>query len=96
MSTTDRMTTRTRVDDRRGGLRGFESDETKHSIKTTELIVFAATVAGVLIAAAVDDAIDAPLAWTLVTVLAIGYMLSRGIAKAGARHHDNGYGSGDG
>ena len=89
MSTTDRTSTRVRTD--RGGMRGFESDETKHSIKTTELIVFAATVAGVLIAAAVDDAIDAPLAWTLVTVLAIGYMLSRGIAKAGARHTDNGY-----
>ena len=92
MSTTDRMSTRVRSD--RGGLRGYESDETKHSLKTTELIVFAATVAGVLIAAAIDDSIDAPLAWILVTLLAVGYMLSRGIAKAGARHTDDDYGRG--
>jgi len=61
-------------------------DETKPSLKTTELFVFVAAVAGVLVAAAMDDSIDARWAWLLVTALAIGYMLSRGFAKSGSHH----------
>ena len=89
MSTTDRTTTRARP---AGGLTAWESNETKPSWKTTEILVFAAAVAGVLIAAAIADNLGAPTAWTLVAILAAGYMLSRGIAKAGARHWGNGYG----
>ena len=48
---------------------------------TTELVVFATVALAVLIAAAVDEAFDAPHAWTLVTVLAAAYVLSRGLAK---------------
>jgi len=63
-------------------------DETKASFKTTELIVYIATVAGVLIASAIDDSIDARLAWILVTAIGIGYLLSRGLAKSGSHHRE--------
>jgi di/tricarboxylate transporter len=59
--------------------------ETKHATKTTELYVFVAAVVGVLIAASQSENLDARGAWQLVTALAIGYMLSRGLAKSGSR-----------
>ena len=68
--------------------------ETKPSLKTTELVAFIVVVAAVLIASAIDDTLDGRGAWTLVTALTIGYMLSRGIAKAGSRHWDGGGGFG--
>ena len=63
-------------------------DETKAAFKTTEFVAYLATIAGVLIASAVDDSIDARLAWILVAALGIGYMLSRGLAKSGANHRE--------
>jgi hypothetical protein len=63
-----------------------ESTETKSSYKTTELIVYVLAVAGVLIAAAlVDESFGADPAWRYVTYLTVGYMISRGLAKAGSR-----------
>ena len=67
----------------RGGV-----DETKAAFKTTEFMAYVASVAAVLIASAVDDAIDGRLAWVLVAALGIGYMLSRGLAKSGSRHRE--------
>jgi hypothetical protein len=64
-------------------------DETKSSFKTTELLVLLAAVGGVLVAAQMDDSLDAWRAWLLVSALAIGYMLSRGLAKAGSGHRDD-------
>ena len=66
------------------------STETKAAFKTTELIAYVAVVAGVLIAAAiVDDAnaggMGAKQAWLYVTILTVGYMVSRGLAKSGSR-----------
>ncbi|NHC25123.1 hypothetical protein G6553_18305 [Nocardioides sp. IC4_145] len=63
------------------------STETKASVKTTELIAYVAAVIGVLIASAVVDASDfgAQEAWFYVTLLTIGYMVSRGLAKSGSR-----------
>jgi hypothetical protein len=69
----------------------FKTAETKSAFKTTELIVFVLSVVGVLIAAAVTDNGDdgqgfgARSAWLYVTLLSIGYMISRGLAKAGSR-----------
>ena len=62
--------------------------ETKAAFKTTEFIAFVAMVIGVLIAAAVVDEADAgglgaKQAWLYVTTLTVGYMVSRGLAKAG-------------
>ena len=48
---------------------------------TTELVVFAAVALAVLIAAAVAEDFGSVAAWTLVTVLATAYILSRGLAK---------------
>ena len=64
--------------------------ETKASFKTTEFIAYVVMVIGVLIAAGiVDEANDggfgARQAWLYVTILTVGYMVSRGLAKAGSR-----------
>jgi hypothetical protein len=62
--------------------------ETKASFKTTEFMAYVAIVVGVLIAAAVVDQADAgglgaKQAWLYVTILTVGYMVSRGLAKSG-------------
>ena len=64
--------------------------ETKAAFKTTEFFAFLAMVAGVLIAAAMVDegdagSLGAKQAWLYVTILTVGYMISRGLAKAGSR-----------
>jgi hypothetical protein len=66
------------------------STETKASFKTTEFFAYLAAVVGVLIAAAVVDgsaggAFGARQAWLYLTVLTVGYMVSRGLAKSGSR-----------
>ena len=63
------------------------STETKASYKTTELVAYIAAVIGVLVASAVVDVRDfgAQEAWFYVTLLTIGYMISRGLAKSGSR-----------
>jgi hypothetical protein len=63
-----------------------KSTETKSAYKTTELIVYALAVLGVLIASMiVDQSFGADPAWRYVTYLTVGYMISRGLAKAGSR-----------
>lgn len=67
-----------------------KSTETKSAYKTTELIVYALAVAGVLLASLLVDGdgsagFGASDAWRYVTYLTIGYMISRGLAKAGSR-----------
>ncbi len=73
-------------------------EETKPSFKTTKLIVYVLAVLGVLIASnmvgdgAANDGSDyfaADKAWWYITLLTIGYMISRGLAKAGSRSNDH-------
>ena len=45
-------------------------------------------IAAILVAAQQADNFDAPRAWTLVAAVAIGYMVSRGLAKSGGAHRD--------
>ena len=64
--------------------------ETKAAFKTTEFFAFIAVLIGVLIAAAVIDETNAGgfgarQAWLYVTILTVGYMVSRGLAKSGSR-----------
>jgi hypothetical protein len=75
----------------------FRGEETKPSFKTTELAVYVLAVIGVLIASytvgdgAADNGADyfaADKAWWYITLLTIGYMISRGLAKAGSRSSD--------
>ncbi len=73
-------------------------DETKPSFKTTELIVYVLSVIGVLVASNMvgdganndgGDIFAADKAWWFITLLTIGYMVSRGLAKAGSRSTDH-------
>ncbi len=72
--------------------------ETKSSFKTTELIFYILSVVGVLIASktvGTDDSTPAGVnhidyfradrAWLYITLLTIGYLISRGLAKSGSR-----------
>ena len=66
------------------------STETKASFKTTEFFAYLAAVVGVLIAAGMVDesnagGFGAKQAWLYVTILTVGYMVSRGFAKSGSR-----------
>ena len=70
------------------------STETKAAFKTTEFVAYVAVLIGILIAGTVTkvsghvgghDAFRADRVWLYVTVLTVGYMVSRGIAKAGSR-----------
>ncbi|MBG0567361.1 hypothetical protein [Actinoplanes aureus] len=73
------------------------SAETKAAFKTTEFIAYVVMVLGVLIASIVVDGngngdngaggdyFRADQAWFYVVLLTIGYMASRGLAKAGTR-----------
>ena len=75
--------------------------ETKAAFKTTEFIAYVVITVAILIASlAVNgngdgdngssaDYFRADRAWLYVTLLTIGYMVSRGLAKAGARSTDN-------
>jgi hypothetical protein len=74
-------------------------DETKAAIKSTEFYAYLATFAGILIAAQVisegdsgtgtsGDVFNANRAWLYLTILTVGYMISRGLAKAGSGHRD--------
>ena len=67
-----------------------KSTETKAAFKTTELMAFVAMVIAVLVAAMIVDESDAGgmgarQAWLYVTILTVGYMISRGLAKSGSR-----------
>ena len=61
-------------------------DETKLSFKTTEFWAMGGVIAAILIAAGVSDSLGDVRAWTLVTVVAAAYIISRGLAKAGSRY----------
>jgi hypothetical protein len=72
------------------------TSETKHSLKTTEFYAMVAVIAGILIASWIvgqgdgngnpnTDAFPAQRAWLYVAIVAVGYMVSRGLAKAGSR-----------
>ena len=66
------------------------STETKAAFKTTEFFAFVAVLAGILIAGALVDSSDAGgygarQVWLYATILTVGYMVSRGLAKSGSR-----------
>lgn len=72
------------------------STETKHSLKTTEFWAMIVVIVGILIASAMvgegegtggaeTDAFPAVRAWLYVAIVAVGYMVSRGLSKAGSR-----------
>ena len=63
--------------------------ETKWSFKTTELLTLIVAAIGLLVTALSSDSFGPREAWRLGIALAVGYMLSRGIAKAGKGTYDD-------
>ena len=61
------------------------STETKASTKTSEFFVYMIAAAAILIASLIVDGFNATEGWMFFTFLTIGYMISRGLAKAGSR-----------
>jgi hypothetical protein len=73
------------------------STETKSALKTTELWLYVAAVAGILIASDLvrttsshGDYFRADRAWLYIVIVTVGYVVSRGLAKSGSRDHYNG------
>ena len=62
------------------------TDETKHALKTTEFFAMVGIIGAILTASAVSDSFGDRRAWTLVAAVAIGYMISRGLAKSGTKY----------
>src|SRR5687768_2118981 len=76
------------------GIGGFArrlTTETKHALKTTEFYAYVITFALILIAGnsiekaeGGPDVFQADKVWLYITILTVGYMVSRGLAKAGS------------
>ena len=93
MSTTSSGTSGRTIDVRTQAHRRL-STETKAAFKTTEFIAYVGSVIAVLIAAQVigdnsaandADYFRADRAFLYITILTVGYMVSRGLAKSGSR-----------
>jgi hypothetical protein len=65
------------------------STETKQAFKTSEFWIYVVLLLGVLIAGTVNDSegseFGADNVWLYATILTVGYLLSRGLAKSGSR-----------
>jgi hypothetical protein len=66
--------------------------ETKAAIKTTEFYSYVVVLVGILLAGLLtsagdgaDDRLQADQVWLYATILTVGYMVSRGLAKSGSR-----------
>ena len=81
---------------RRAGRTERLSTETKHSFKTSEFVAFVVTYILILVAGLTiegdeggknpePDYFTADKVWLYITILTLGYMLSRGLAKSGSR-----------
>ena len=96
MSSTNLQTSRHDATSANGVARR-RSAETKAAFKTTEFIAYVVITVAILIASvavngngdgdngASGDYFRADRAWLYITMLTIGYMVSRGLAKAGSR-----------
>jgi len=82
--------------ERRGHDHVATSNETKPAVKTTEFLVWLAASVVILVAAAVVDrgdgnaegAYSAYRGFQLFTWVTVAYIISRGLAKIGVRHHE--------
>jgi len=80
----------TATTDRRGLARRV-STETKSAYKTTEFLTYVVVFAGILVASFLVktgqgvDYFRADKAWWYITLLTMGYMIARGLAKSGSR-----------
>ncbi|WP_326554587.1 hypothetical protein [Micromonospora sp. NBC_01813] len=102
----DRQSTTAQMGDMNAGMRPAMTPgtETKSAFRSTEFYVYLIAVAGVLLAsqvintnidgvqgtAGVGDPFPASTAWWYVALLTIGYVISRGLAKAGSAWRNSG------
>jgi hypothetical protein len=86
MATATATAERRRTEAPYGETRLAHGDETKNALKTTEFFAMVAVNATILIAAWVSDSLNDVRAWTLVAAVAIGYIISRGLAKSGSKY----------
>ena len=86
MATRDITTDDRRIESSRP--RVTRREETKASFLTTEFWAMIGVIAAILVAAQQADNFEAPRAWTLVAAVAIGYMVSRGLAKSSSDYRD--------
>lgn len=75
------------------------STESKAAFKTTEFMAYVAVLAGIFIAGAITsggtdsagghhaDVFPAHQVWLYATIATVGYMISRGLAKAGSKQY---------
>jgi hypothetical protein len=91
MAATDVTRPRAATHDTGGTVRRLTT-ETKAAFKTTEFFSYLVVLAGLLVAGLLtkagdghDDRLQADQVWLYATVLTVGYMLSRGLAKSGSR-----------
>jgi hypothetical protein len=72
--------------------------ETKPFWMTSEFIAAAGAIAALAVALGTNDRVDGFKGWLLIAIVASAYIISRGIAKAGARdpNPDRRYGGGQG
>jgi hypothetical protein len=62
------------------------STETKAAFETTEFVAFIAVLVAVAVIGETDaGGFGARQAWLYATILTVGYMVSRGLAKSGGR-----------
>jgi hypothetical protein len=81
-------------DGAQGGSHGIVrrlATETKAAVKTTEFYAYILVLTGILIAGLAtkagsghDDRLLSNQVWLFATILTVGYMLSRGLAKSGS------------
>ena len=79
----------TRTVERRVPVNTSTYSETKGSLMTTEFWAMAGVIAAILVATQMLDHFTGQEGFTLVSAVAIGYMLSRGLAKSGSGHRDD-------
>jgi hypothetical protein len=81
-------------DDRTRSVTRRLTTETKNAFKTTEFWAMVGVIVAILVSAAVinggdtapgTDEFIARQAWLYVAIVAVGYMISRGLAKSGSR-----------
>jgi hypothetical protein len=63
-----------------------QGDETKNALKTTEFFAMVGVIAAILIATWASYSLNDVRAWTILAAVAIGYMVSRGLAKSGSKY----------
>ena len=90
----DRPSGQYRCRDRPAGLRASHQHRDQGCLKTTEFAVYVVVFVGILVASFLVktgqdgqrvDYFRADKAWWYITLLTIGYMIARGLAKSGSR-----------